>query len=546
MLQQRWMSLSLVLVLCLCVGLVTQAWSQAGPTSVPSTMQAQNDTTTGTTQFRLAKIVAGKAIIAATTDGAATPPIDLYVCMSGCGTTGNAQLVYAGEAYLEMDAANASGASGWFVVASSTTAGKGHAQASQPTSGMVVGKLWQDSTSTAAGARARIAAGNQPYIPGSPGSGSGTVNPGVANAVACYISAGGTTVDDCAAPAANNLYPKWSGGILTNSTLAGAGIGVCAAGTVMTATNADAVPTCAKVTSAHVDNTVAVTGAGINTSSQPVSAPGTWAFQGKAGTTDITGDLNNATVCQVGGVTQSTCDLRPTGVADRNITGFAAPTTDGTTMNVCNVSTTLNLILKNKSSLSSATNQIRVTSDTDIPYDDLTLGPSRCVALQYSTTAGLWRPFGGEPPDYLKLRPMGVIIGDPDSASPVLTGGAVSTTGNHTPNGMQNHYGRPLEVLSFACQIDGGSAVIQIRPAGTDFNVGTAGTILVTDCTCGVQPLWGTCQVVTGTGSIVNPWSSGKTTARTCGTAPCGLTYELKTVSNTTRYIIIDGQGMLR
>jgi hypothetical protein len=518
------MFISSLLVL-LTLLLPSLALSQSGPMSVPSTMLIANDTTTGTTQYQLAKIVGGKAIRASIADATASPPLDLYVCMSGCGISGPAQLVVAGEAYLEMDTAVASGASNYFIIPSTSSNGKGHPQSAAPATGIVVGRLWQDFTSTATGARARIAAGNQPYIPGAPGpGGSGTVNNGNANAIACY-SGTGTVVDDCVQPGAANIYPKWAGGVLVNASLPAAGIGVCT-NQVVTGNNADTAPTCATVTSTMVNNTIALTGAGINTASQPIAAPATWAFQGRSAPT-VGGPLNDYTGC-----TTVNCDING-GTADRDVSGFAVPPTDGAFLHVCNGGTSNNLILRNENTGSAASARLRLSNPTDIPLDDITLVPGRCTMLQYSTTLARWRAFGGELPDYAKVRPIGTIIGDPEASSSFLL------VGNNTPEGYQNHNGRPVEVMSMACWADAGAPTVQVRQRGTGTSVLTA------DCVCGAAS-WGTCSVASTSAAIIQSWTETKTT-RTCTTPPCGLDFVLVTVpASTTKYVVIDGTGILR
>jgi hypothetical protein len=70
-----------------------------------------------------------------------------------------------------------------------------------------------------------------------------------------------------ARPTATGGYFKWNGTDIVASTGAAAGAGSCT-NQVVTATSADAAPTCTTVTSSYVDTSIAKTGADINTSNQ--------------------------------------------------------------------------------------------------------------------------------------------------------------------------------------------------------------------------------------------------------------------------------------
>lgn len=94
-----------------------------------------NDTSTGTTNAKLAKVnSSGNGIIAGTSDTA----IPVYVVMSGGGTTGSAILATAGLVKCTADTGGATIAH--FIVASTVTGGDcADAGATAPTSGWVIG-----------------------------------------------------------------------------------------------------------------------------------------------------------------------------------------------------------------------------------------------------------------------------------------------------------------------------------------------------------------------------------------------------------------------
>lgn len=120
----------------------------AGPQDLDAqalTMQAANDTVTGTTVNLLAKLTNTGAIAAGTTD--TTVPV--YIVDSGAGKTGNAKLAIGGQEACKMDA-NASATEGFYVIASTTTAGECHAQSTPPSGVYVVGTLISNSTTSGA------------------------------------------------------------------------------------------------------------------------------------------------------------------------------------------------------------------------------------------------------------------------------------------------------------------------------------------------------------------------------------------------------------
>jgi hypothetical protein len=476
-----------------------------------------NDASTGTTQYRLAKMAPGtagkgKAILAATTDTA----IPLGIVTRGQGVTGIASITWVGQAPCEMDATNASGVANQPVVASVTTAGRCHTQAAVPSNGMVIGRMVDDATT--AGSTALVLMMNQPYVPGSV-SGSG-VNTGIAHALAYYAVAG-TVVDDLPALPTLNRGLIGDGTDWITSAVGMGGAGACNASTVVTAVVANAAPACNPVTSARVDTSIAVTGAGINTSGQPVSAPATFAFQGTASPSTLAGDIDNYGSC-----TAIACRING-GATDRNVTGLVAPATDGDLRAVCNIGTTNALVLRHQATGSSAANRFLLT-------DDVTLRPDQCHFLRYDLPSTRWRSVVNTGPDYRDVRPIGMIFGDPGVNSAPLS------DDNDTPNGFTNVYGHDLKILSMACWADAGSPTVRAIMTG-----GTATSILTADCTCG-SAVWAACSVQTGASApIVHSFTETATTS-TCSVTPCSVDFQLVTAGGTAKYVVIKGRGILQ
>lgn len=108
-----------------------------------------NDTSTGTTATYLAVVNSAGNAIKATTGNTDVP---VFICISGCGTSGNATLAAMGTATCNMDAGGA--VIGHFIQASTTTAGAcTDAGSTAPTSGWVIG---QSASSAIANATATI------------------------------------------------------------------------------------------------------------------------------------------------------------------------------------------------------------------------------------------------------------------------------------------------------------------------------------------------------------------------------------------------------
>jgi hypothetical protein len=511
------------ITLLLLLGLPALGWAQnAGPQSIPGYVTMANATTTGTTQWLLAKIdSAGKAVLAATTDTA----VPLFVVRSGAGSTAGtyAQLVVLGLTSCIFDATNASGIGEYYVVASTIVAGRCHAQLSPPANGMVVGRMAQDNTTL--GARSNIIAQNIAYVPGTAGSGSGTVQNGIDKSIACYAGTG-TEVNDCIPAAANNLYIKWSAGSAVNSTLAAAGIGACT-NQVVTSLNADAIPTCTTLTSAYVNNTIALTGAGINTSSQPINAPTIWSWTGDNTPTTLGGDVNDYTA---GGVLHANTVIRlGGGAADRNITGLDAGS-DGELKIIHNIGTTNALVLKNESTASSAANRLLLTPG-QTTAGDVTLNFGDSFALIYDTTSSRWRPLSDGVPDKYKLKTFVIPFGSMASDAPPLV------ADDDLPSGITNDYRRPFKVLAVACYANTGTLTM------TPILTGGTGTSIVTGaCTCGVGTYAATGCTVNGTPTI-NPYNAD---GFTCASTPCSADANLTSVDGVAKYGLLKIVGILQ
>jgi hypothetical protein len=113
------------------------------PSAFPYAKPVPNDTSTGTTQFTLTKInSSGNAVIMSSSD------VNGFsgVCVSNCGTSGTAWIVFAGLVPLKVE--NTATASHYITIGS-TTGGDGHdtGSTSYPASGAVVGRVQAGASS---------------------------------------------------------------------------------------------------------------------------------------------------------------------------------------------------------------------------------------------------------------------------------------------------------------------------------------------------------------------------------------------------------------
>jgi hypothetical protein len=482
---------------------VTVAQAQ-GPYSTPSIFTLDNNAT-GTTQYRLAKIVAGKLTQASTGDTA----IPLFPILAGAGTTGTAAFVFSGEAECEFDTTVASGLSHGFVLASTTTAGKCHAQLTAPSSGTVIGLMVDDSTSTAAGVRSRYLVLNINYSPGT-GTGTGTVT-NIAMTVPTDILAVSPS-----SIAVSGTFAITKTTQTANTVLAGPTSGGAAAPTFRTLVAAD-VPAAPPGGSAGGDL------AGTYPNPTVAKAATTFALQGETTPSTLTGTTNDYAGC-----TTATCRLTG-GAADRDITGIAAPATSGTLLDVCNVGTTNALVLKHQNTGSSAANRL------ELGGGDVTIAPGLCEALRYDGNAATlrWRALVGTVPDYLKIRAMGGIVGDPGVNSPPLA------ADNDSPSIMTNDYERPLAIKTVACWADAAGLTVRVSLTG-----GSPTSVLTTDCLCGAAA-WTACAVQT-TPPVLQSFSGTGATCPGAPTTPCSADILVVSTTGTAKYAIVKAKAMLQ
>lgn len=159
-----------------------------------------NDTTTGTTLNKLAKVsTAGKALRTATADVDGS----IGIVIGGAATSGSSQIAYAGEASCIFDGATTAGD---FVSISSTTVGDCHdAGSARPTAAQTIGRVL---STNASGGTFAISIGLD--FVNTAGGGSGTVNAGTSGQLAYYASS--------TAAVSGNANMNISGGALTLGT----------------------------------------------------------------------------------------------------------------------------------------------------------------------------------------------------------------------------------------------------------------------------------------------------------------------------------------
>lgn len=107
--------------------------------------QVPNDTVTGTTVNLTAKPTSTGFILSGTGD----TNIPIFIVANGAGITGNAEIVITGQGSCVMDTTT-SNTRGFYVIASTTTAGRCHAQSAQPSGVWIIGFMEDNSTTAAA------------------------------------------------------------------------------------------------------------------------------------------------------------------------------------------------------------------------------------------------------------------------------------------------------------------------------------------------------------------------------------------------------------
>jgi hypothetical protein len=501
-----------------------------GPRSVPVIGTAPNESTVGTTLNYLAKIVPP----ASGTLGVLRKPLvtdttlRLVVVHANAGTTGSALYTSVGDANCFMDGTNASGMAGKPVLMSTTTAGQCHVETGTlPTSVMVIGYMKADETTVDKPALIDLL--NQPIGPG--GSFTGVTSVGLSmpaeyTVAPATITTSGVFTVSKASQAANLVWasPNGSAGAPGFRALVAADVPGVAGSCGTTGDLTGTYPNCT-----------------VFQATNKMEMKGEAALSGVFATT-VSGQLNDyAPGSPAPGFTGASRVLLDPGSSTVIITGFGARG-NGDMKKVCNSSTTGGLlVLKHQytgTGASSAANRLLLSSNATSmgEQDDVTLTQGLCVSLWYQTAPlQRWRLDEGTVPDAYKIRPIGTIVGDPDSASPTLT------ENNDTPQGWQNHYGRDAKVLHLACYADAGAPTIQVTWAGS------ATSVLTADCQCGIATFAPCSVVTTGTNMLIHSWASTAST-RTCTTPPCGLDFKLLTSINTTgtRYIVVDGYTKLQ
>lgn len=206
-----------------------------------------NASSTGTTLNLLAKInTSGNAVLIATTD----TNIPVYPVNSGAGTTGSASMQLAGPVLCVMDATT-SNTGGFYVIASTTTAGRCHAQAARPTGGVfVIGTMISSATTSGSTATVAInpfAVTNTirgiPFTIGDPGGSTLTVASTTTDYItvpfACTITAYNLAID--AGTITVKFWRKATGTAIPTSSdsISTSGVGISSGTAIHSATVSD-------------------------------------------------------------------------------------------------------------------------------------------------------------------------------------------------------------------------------------------------------------------------------------------------------------------
>lgn len=216
--------------------------------------------------------------------------------------------------------------------------------------------------------------------------------------------------------------------------------------------------------------------------------------------TALSGDVNDYAPTGLSG----TIIIRQDGgAADRNITGLSGGI-EGRIVQIINVGTTNNLVLKNQSASSIAANRFLISAD-------VTLGVNRAVVLRYDGVTSRWRLFTGST-STASLGLNQVVLGGGPGADPfsipcataatVLHGGSPPAcsgiVGADLPNPSASTLGAMFSSAAvtnqFITSINTDGTVSRASPVN-NFNMtttaSTGGTITMTAASTGVQVLTG-------------------------------------------------------